>query len=61
MRRIFREDHLAVNVAMVGWQGEGMFRRYGWQGAKSVPPTMVDADERGRPAEAPAGAGRQTP
>lgn len=53
MRRIFREDHLAVNVAMVAWGGEGLFRRFGWAGAKSVPQTIIDADEKGRPVDAP--------
>ena len=49
MRRIFREDHMAVNVAMVGWGGEGLFRRLGWSGAKSVDRKVLDADEQGRP------------
>jgi hypothetical protein len=56
MRRIFREDHLAVNVAMVAWGSEGLFGRLGWAGARSVPKTVVDADEKGRPADPPAGA-----
>ncbi len=49
MRRLFREDPLAVNVAMVGCYGERLFQKFGWLGAKSVPPNAVDADEEGRP------------
>lgn len=53
MRRIFREDHLAVNVAMVAWGSEGLFGRLGWAGAKSMPKAMFEADEKGWPAEGP--------
>ncbi len=49
MRRIFREEPLAVNVAMVAWGSEGMFRKCGWRGAASVPRSVVEADEEGRP------------
>ncbi len=49
MRRIFREDPLAVNVAMVAWGSEGSFGKLGWNGAKSVPKSVVEADEEGRP------------
>ncbi|NUQ61117.1 MAG: DUF4838 domain-containing protein [Pirellulales bacterium] len=51
MRRIFREEPLAVNVAMVAWGSEGVFRKFGWKGAGSVPKAVVDADEEGRPVE----------
>lgn len=50
MRRIFREDPMAVNVAMVAWGGEGSFRRLGWDGVKSVAKPVIEADEEGRPA-----------
>lgn len=49
MRRIFREDSMAVNVAGIAWGGEGAFRRFGWSGAKSVAKGVIDADEEGRP------------
>jgi hypothetical protein len=49
MRRIFQQDHLAVNVAMVAWGGEGSFRKFGWAGAKSMPKAVLDAGEEGRP------------
>jgi hypothetical protein len=49
MRRIFREDPMAVNVAAIAWGGEGTFRRFGWNGIKSVPEEVVKADEEGRP------------
>ncbi|MFK5924108.1 MAG: DUF4838 domain-containing protein [Verrucomicrobiota bacterium] len=49
MRRIFREDPLAVNVAMVAWGSEGDFRKLRWNGAKSVPNSVITADEEGRP------------
>ena len=49
MRRMFREEPLAVNVAMVAWGSEGRFRKFGWRGAGSVPKAVVDADEEGRP------------
>jgi hypothetical protein len=49
MRRILREEPMAVNVAMVAWGSEGLFRKLGWQGSASVPRSIVDADEEGRP------------
>jgi hypothetical protein len=49
MRRIFREDPMAVNVAMVAWGGEGTFHQFGWKGAKSVAKKVIEADEEGRP------------
>ena len=52
MRRIFREEPLAVNVAMVAWGSEGSFGKLGWRGAASVPKSVVDADEEGRPVDA---------
>ena len=55
MRQIFRTEPMAVNVAMVAWGSEGLFRRLGWSGAKSVPKAVVEADEEGRPVVAPAG------
>jgi hypothetical protein len=51
MRRIFREEPLAVNVPMVAWGSEGAFRAFGWSGAKSVSKSAIDADEEGRPVE----------
>lgn len=52
MRRIYREEPLAVNVPMVAWGSEGAFRALGWSGAKSAPKSVIDADEEGRPVEA---------
>jgi hypothetical protein len=52
MRRILREDPLAVNVAMVAWGSEASFGKYGWAGAKSVTPDLLEADEQGRPVNA---------
>ena len=49
MRQSFREEPLAVNMPMVAWGSEGRFRKYGWKGAASVPKTILDADEEGRP------------
>lgn len=54
MRRLFREEPLAVNVPQVAWGSEGAFGKLGWSGAKSVSKEIVDADEDGRPVEAPA-------
>jgi hypothetical protein len=54
LRRIARETPLAVNVAMVAWGSEGLFRKYGWSGAKSVPAAVLEADEEGRPVPAAA-------
>ena len=51
MRRIFREDPMAVNVAMVAWGGEGAFHKFGWNGAKSVAKKVIEADEEGRPVD----------
>lgn len=51
MRRIFREEPLAVNVAMVAWGSEGLFRKFGWRGAGNVPRSVIDADEEGRPVD----------
>lgn len=51
MRRILREEPLAVNVAMVAWGSEGSFGKYGWSGAKSVTPDLLEADEQGRPVQ----------
>lgn len=51
MRRIVREQPLAINVAAVAWGGEGAFRKFGFTGAASVPKTLIDADENGRPIE----------
>ena len=44
---------MAVNVAMVAWGSEGHFRKLRWNGAKSVPQAIIDADEEGRPVDAP--------
>ena len=52
MRRLFREEPLAVNVPQVAWGSEGAFGKLGWSGAKSVSKEIADADEDGRPAEA---------
>lgn len=49
MRRAFREEPAAVNMAMVAWGSEGLFRKFGWSGAKSVSKELLDADEEGRP------------
>lgn len=51
MRRIFREEPLAVNVPMVAWGSEASFGKFGWKGAGSVPKSVVDADEEGRPVD----------
>jgi hypothetical protein len=48
MRRIFRENPLAVNVATVAWGDENNFRKLGWFGVKSVPQAIIDADDKGR-------------
>ncbi len=36
MRRMTRENPLAVNIPAVAWGSEGVFRRFGWRGAKSI-------------------------
>lgn len=51
MRRIVREQPLAINVASVAWGGEGAFRRFGFKGAASVSKGAIEADENGRPVE----------
>lgn len=51
MRRIFREEPMAVNVPMVAWGSEGGFARLGWKGAGSVARSVIDADEEGRPVD----------
>jgi hypothetical protein len=48
MRTSFREEPLAVNMPMVAWGGEGLFRKYGWKGAANATQVAVDADEEGR-------------
>ncbi len=48
MRRLYREEPLALNPAMIAWGSEGVFRRLGWNGAKSLPSDRWDADEDGR-------------
>jgi hypothetical protein len=52
MRRMLREDPLAVNVAMVAWGSEAAFHKFGWAGAKSVGAEKNEADEKGRPVQA---------
>lgn len=52
MRRIFREEPLAVNMPMVAWGSESAFRKLGWKGASGVPKSILDADEEGRPVDA---------
>lgn len=48
MRRLYREQPLALNSAMIAWGSEGVFRKFGWSGAKSLPTDRWDADEEGR-------------
>lgn len=48
MRRIFREQPLALNTPMIAWGSEGIFRKFGWNGARSLPADRWDADEDGR-------------
>jgi hypothetical protein len=48
MRRLYRDQPLALNPAMIAWGSEGLFRKYGWNGAKSLPTDRWDADEEGR-------------
>ncbi|MCB1235301.1 MAG: DUF4838 domain-containing protein [Verrucomicrobiae bacterium] len=48
MRRLFRDQPLALNTPMIAWGSEGLFRRLGWNGAKSLPSDRWDADEEGR-------------
>ncbi|MEW6358078.1 MAG: DUF4838 domain-containing protein [Planctomycetota bacterium] len=51
MRKIFRDDPYAVNVAYVAW-GEGeCFAPLGWSGPSPRARQTVEADERGRPLE----------
>ncbi len=49
MRRIFREEPLALNAPMVAYGGEAHFRKLGWFGVKTVPQAVIDADEEGLP------------
>ena len=49
MRRIFREDPLALNFPMVAYGSESHFYKLGWFGVKTVPQAVIDADEEGRP------------
>ncbi|MBL9155566.1 MAG: hypothetical protein JNK37_24020 [Verrucomicrobiales bacterium] len=55
MRQIFREQPLAVNTPMIAWGSEGIFRKFGWNGAKSLPTDRWDADEEGRVVPPPVG------
>lgn len=48
MRRLYRDHPLALNSAMIAWGSEGLFRKFGWSGAKSLPTDRWDADEEGR-------------
>lgn len=48
MRRIARQEPLAINVGCVAWGSEAVFAAYGFKGAASVPKEVVDADEDGR-------------
>lgn len=48
MRRLYRDEPLALNVAMIAWGSEGVFRKFGWNGVKSLPADRWDADEEGR-------------
>jgi hypothetical protein len=48
MRRLFREEPLALNTPMIAWGSEGLFRKLGWSGAKTLPADRWDADEEGR-------------
>lgn len=48
MRRLYREQPLALNSAMIAWGSEGVFRKLGWNGAKSLPTDRWDADEDGK-------------
>lgn len=48
MRRLYRDQPLALNPAMIAWGSEGLFRKHGWNGAKSLPTDRWDADEEGR-------------
>lgn len=51
MRRIFKEEPLAVNVAYVCWGGEARFGKMGWSKPSPAVRAKVDADEHGRPEE----------
>ncbi len=53
MRRFSREEPLAVNMPLVAWGSESLFRKYGWKGALNMPRKVVDADEDGRPVPVP--------
>lgn len=48
MRRLAREQPLALNMPMISWGSEGLFQSHGWNGAKSLPRERWDADEDGR-------------
>jgi hypothetical protein len=51
MRRVAREQPLAINVGCVAWGSESVFAPYGFKGAASVSKKMIEADEDGRPIE----------
>ena len=51
MRRIFKEDTLAVNVAYLCWGGEARFGKMGWSKPSPAVRAQVEADEHGRPEE----------
>ncbi len=48
MRRLHREDPFALNSAIISWGSERIFRKFGWDGAKSLSADRWDADEDGR-------------
>lgn len=54
MRRLYRDQPLALNPAMIAWGSEGKFRKFGWNGAKSLPTGRWDADEDGKVVSPPA-------
>jgi len=49
MRRIAREQPLAINVGCVAWGSENAFDAFGFKGAASVSKQIIEADEDGRP------------
>jgi hypothetical protein len=44
MRRLYRDEPLALNAPMIAWGSEGIFRKFGWLGAKSLSADRWDAD-----------------
>ncbi|NLT70207.1 MAG: DUF4838 domain-containing protein [Verrucomicrobiaceae bacterium] len=56
MRTLYRDEPLALSMPQIAWGSEGTFRKFGWNGAKSLPTDRWDADEEGRvvpPPDAP--------